>query len=185
MEGIVVFLLVLALLGGFLVASYNGLVRLREQTKNGLAQIDVQLKRRYDLIPNLVETVRKFMSHEEATLTKVIEARNSGLAATTPSEMSAANSQLMGGLGQIFALAEAYPELRSNENMLQLQGELKATENKVSFSRQFYNEAVTAYNTKVHSFPFNIVASMFSFQPADLFEVEDESHREPVVVNFG
>lgn len=177
-------LIVLAVIVIWLIASYNGLVSLRQGTRNAWGQIDVQLKRRYDLIPNLVETVKGYMKHEQDTLTKVIEARNRAMSATGVRDKAAAESQLVGALGGFFALAEAYPELKSNENMLSLQEELKSTENKISFARQYYNDIVTAYNTKIEAFPSNIVAGIGGFKPRELFELEDPAAREPVKVQF-
>lgn len=167
-----------------LIAMYNSLVALRQQTNNAWSQIDVQLKRRYDLIPNLVETVKKYMDHEQKTLTMVIEARNSALGAKSISEKAAADGAVTQALGSLFALAESYPQLRSNENMLSLQEELKSTENKVAFARQYYNDSVTAYNTKLETFPSSVMASMGNFKPKELFEVDDAIVRESVKVNF-
>ena len=177
------------------IGMYNGLVRLRNRYKNAFAQIDVQLKRRHDLIPNLVETAKSFMKHEKETLEAVIEARNAAhdarqLAKSNPGEaasmekLAAAESGLGGVMGRLFAVAEGYPELRSNQNMLQLQEELTSTESKVAFARQAYNDAVMNFNTKIESFPSNIIAGMFQFVPASLFEVGDDAEREPVKVEF-
>jgi LemA protein len=177
-------LILLAVIVIWLIVSYNGLVSLRQGTRNAWGQIDVQLKRRYDLIPNLVETVKGYMQHEQETLTRVIEARNRAMSATGVRDKAAAETQLAGALTGFFALAEAYPELRSNENMLSLQEELKSTENKISFARQYYNDIVTAYNTKIESFPSNLVASIGKFKPRELFELDDAAAREPVKVQF-
>ncbi len=179
---VVVILLVLVIVAS--IASYNSLVSLRQQTQNALGQIDVQLKRRYDLIPNLVETVKGYMKHEQDTLEKVIKARNSALGAGSISEKAAAEGEVSRALTGIFALSEAYPELRSNENMLSLQEELKSTENKVSFARQYYNDIVTAYNTKIETFPSSIFAGMGNFKPKELFEIEDPIERQAVKVKF-
>lgn len=168
----------------FGIASYNGLVSLRRQTQNAFGQIDVQLKRRYDLIPNLVETVKGYMKHEQDTLERVIQARNRAVSATTVGEKAAAENQVSSALTGMFALAEAYPELRSNENMLSLQEELKSTENKIAFARQYYNDIVTAYNTKTETFPSSIFASMGGFKTKELFELDDSSQRENVKVSF-
>lgn len=164
------------------IATYNRLVALRQQTMNAWSQIDVQLKRRYDLIPNLVETVKGYMKHEQDTLERVIQARNRAVQATGVHEKAAAESQVAAALGGFFALAESYPELRSNENMLSLQEELKSTENKISFARQYYNDSVTQYNTRIESFPDSIFAG--SFKPRELFEIDDAAAREPVKVSF-
>jgi len=174
---------------------YNGLVNLRNRFKNAFAQIDVQLKRRHDLIPNLVETAKGFLAHERETLEAVIAARNSAAgalqqAAADPGNaeamksLSTAEAGLTGILGRFFALSEAYPDLKSNQNMMQLSEELSSTENKVAFARQAYNDAVMRYNNKCEMVPSNIIAGLFGFQRAEFFEVEDESHREPVQVQF-
>lgn len=179
---IVVAILILIVVFG--IATYNRLVSLRQQTMNAWGQIDVQLKRRYDLIPNLVETVKGYMKHEQETLEKVIQARNAALAATGVRDKAAAEAQVTAALGGIFALAEAYPELKANENMLSLQEELKSTENKIAFARQYYNDIVTAYNTRIQSFPDSLFAGMGNFKPRDLFELDDAAAREPVKVQF-
>jgi len=177
----------------FTVGQYNGLVKLRNRFRNAFAQIDVQLKRRHDLIPNLIETARKYMTHEKETLEAVIQARNA--AESARSGLSPDNSggmeKLMkaeGGLtsvmGRLFALSEAYPDLCSNENMKQLSEELTSTENKVAFARQGYNDAVMHYNNKREVFPSSVIAGMFNFGPAVMFEVADESERESVKVDF-
>lgn len=192
---VVVLLGVLAIVVMVLVALYNGLVRARNGFRNAFAQIDVQLKRRHDLIPNLVETAKAFMAHERETLEAVIAARNQAesmrnTAAMNPSDAAAvgqlaqAEGQLSGVVGRLFAVAEAYPDLKSNANMMQLSEELTTTENKVSFARQAYNDAVTFYNNKRETFPTNFFAGMFSFGPAALFEVADQKEREAVKVSF-
>lgn len=166
------------------IALYNGLVSLRQQTTNAWAQIDVQLKRRYDLIPNLVETVKGYMKHESETLTKVIEARNMAMQAKTVGEKATAEAAVGAALTGIFGLTEAYPDLKANENMLSLQEELKSTENKIAFARQYYNDMVTRYNIKIEAFPSSIFANMGGFQPKELFELDDVAAREPVKVSF-
>jgi LemA protein len=177
----------------WLMAQYNGLVKLRNRFRNAFAQIDVQLKRRHDLIPNLVETAKGYMKHERETLEAVIQARNS--AATARQGASPDNAEQMGALmaaesglgsalGRMFALSEAYPDLKSNQNMMQLSEELTSTENKVGFSRQAYNDSVTVYNTKREVFPTNLIAGSFNFGPATLFEVSSEEERERVDVKF-
>ena len=174
---------------------YNGLVNLRNRFKNAFAQIDVQLKRRHDLIPNLVETAKAFLSHERETLEAVIAARNSAegarqQAAADPGNpeamqgLASAEAGLSGVLGRFFALSEAYPDLKSNQNMMQLSEELSTTENKIAFARQAYNDAVMRYNNKCEMVPSNIVANMFGFKRAEFFEVEAESEREPIKVQF-
>ena len=166
------------------ISAYNGLVSMRRQTQNAFGQIDVQLTRRYDLIPNLVETVKGYMKHEQETLTKVIEARNRAVGATSVGDKAAAEGQVTSALNGIFALSEAYPELRSNQNMLSLQEELKSTENKISFARQYYNDIVTKYNVKTEVFPSSIFASAGGFKTKELFEIEATIEREPVKVQF-
>ncbi len=176
--GLLVLLLIVA------VASYNGLVSLRQQTNNAWGQIDVQLKRRYDLIPNLVETVKGYMKHEQETLEKVIQARNRAMSATGIAERATAEQALGAAVTQLFGLAEAYPDLKANENMLSLQEELKSTENKIAFARQYYNDIVTSYNTKIEAFPSNVFAGMFSFKSRELFELDEPAAREAVKVQF-
>lgn len=182
MVWVLIGILVLVLLGS--VAIYNGLVGLRLQVKNAFSQIDVQLKRRYDLIPNLVETVKGYMKFEQETLEKVIQARNMALGAQSVKDKATAETQVTAALGGFFALAESYPDLKANTNMLSLQEELKSTENKISFARQYYNDIVTAYNTKIETFPSAIFANMGGFKPADLFEVEAPAEREAVKIQF-
>ena len=187
--GIVVLLVV------FVIGIYNGLVKLRNRYKNAFAQIDVQLKRRYDLIPNLVETAKTYMKHEKETLTAVIEARNQAssareAAAGNPGDAGAmeklgkAEAGLGGVLGRLFALSEGYPDLKANQNMMQLTEELTSTENKISFARQAYNDSVMHYNNKTEMFPSSIIAGMFNFGQATLFEVSDDAERENVKVSF-
>ncbi|CAN5649750.1 LemA family protein [soil metagenome] len=179
----------------YAVGAYNGLVTLRNRYKNGFAQIDVQLKRRYDLIPNLVETAKGYIKHERETLEAVIAARNGASAAGSkaaanpgdPAAMQAlggAEAGLTASLGRLFAVAEAYPDLKANQNMMQLTEELTSTENKVSFARQAYNDGVMAYNTKREVFPTNIVAGMFNFGPAELFQIENAAEKEAPKVSF-
>jgi LemA protein len=184
MTPLIILVVILALLVVYGIAQYNGLVSLRRQTQNAFGQIDVQLKRRYDLIPNLVETVKGYMKHEQDTLEKVIQARNRAMSATSVHDKSEAEGQLSRALTGIFALSESYPELRSNENMLSLQEELKSTENKIAFARQYYNDVVTSYNTKIETFPSSIFANAGGFKPKELFEVEDAIQRENVKVQF-
>ncbi len=176
--------IVVVVLVVWVIAAYNGLVSDRQQTMNAWGQIDVQLKRRYDLIPNLVETVKGYMKHEQDTLEKVIQARNRAVGATSVHDKAAAETAVASALSGFFALAEAYPELRSNENMMQLQEELRSTENKISFARQYYNDIVTSYNTKLEAFPTNILAGMGNFKPKELFELDEPAAREPVKVQF-
>ena len=160
---------------------YNRLVGLNNQVKNAWRQIDVQLKRRHDLIPNLVEVVKDYMSYEQETLQKVIQARNEAISAHNPEEAIAAEGVLGGALGRLFALMENYPDLKANENVARLMEELSATENKISFSRQFYNDSVMALNNAVQAFPSNIVAGMFAFREATYFEVPETETAVPKV----
>ena len=179
----------------FAISIYNRLVSGRNRFKNAFAQIDVQLTRRHDLIPNLVETAKGYMKHERETLEAVINARNTAVAglkaaAADPSDPEAmkklaqAEQGLSGALGRLFALSEAYPDLKANENMMQLSEELTTTENKVAFSRQAYNDSVMTYNTLRESFPNNFFAGWFNFRPAELLEIEDEAKREVPKVSF-
>jgi len=163
------------------VALYNRLVGLRNQVKNAWRQIDVQLKRRHDLIPNLVEVVKDYMSYEQETLQKVIQARNQAVSASNPEAAIAAEGILGGAMGKLFALMENYPDLKANENVSRLMEELSATENKISFSRQFYNDSVMSLNNAVQAFPSNIVAGMFRFAEATYFEVPETETATPKV----
>ena len=183
--------IVLAVLGGLIVVvggwfmlTYNGLVQLRNAVKNAWSQIDVQLKRRYDLIPNLVETVKGYAGHEKETLERVIQARQAGIAASTVKDQQVAENMITGALRQLFALSEAYPNLKANENFLALQEELASTENKIGFARQYYNDAVQTFNTRQEMFPANLVASMLGFQPAEFFEIEETGQRDAPKVKF-
>lgn len=177
------------------ISVYNGLVMFRNRYKNAFSQIDVQLKRRYDLIPNLVETAKGYMKHEKETLEAVIQARNAAYgasqkAATDPSDPDAmkgllgAESQLTGTLGRLMVLVESYPDLKANQNMLSLQEELTSTENKVAFARQSYNDAVMGYNTAREVFPSNVVAGVFNFAAATLFEVDSPEEKKAPKVSF-
>lgn len=168
----------------WVIAKYNALVTLRNQTTNGWKQIDVQLKRRHDLIPNLVNTVKGMMEFEQDTLEKVIQARNAAISAKGIADAAAKEDMLTSALTKLFALVENYPNLKSNENVKQLQEELTSTENKISFARQFYNDIATTFNTAQQVFPGNIIASMFGFQPAELFEITSEAERAVPTVNL-
>ncbi len=192
---ILVVLVVVLVLVAMVAGVYNRLVRLRNRFKNAFAQIDVQLKRRYDLIPNLVETAKGYMKHERETLEAVIQARNqassaASQAASNPGDPAAmqtlvgAETALTGTLGRLFALAEAYPDLKANQNMAQLMEELTSTENKIGFSRQAFNDSVTTYNTACQVFPAVLLAGMFGFSQADLFEIEEPTQREAPKVSF-
>jgi LemA protein len=179
---VLLIILAIILIGG--IAIYNRLVSLRQQTSNAWGQIDVQLKRRYDLIPNLVETVKGYMAHEKDTLERVIQARNQAISATGPAEKARAEQAVSGALANVFALTEAYPDLKANQTMNTLQEELRSTENKISFARQYYNDIVTSYNTALETFPSNIFANMGGFKRKELFEIEDAAQREAVQVKF-
>lgn len=173
------FLLAVAIILLFwVVAKYNGLITLRNQVLNGWKQIDVQLKRRHDLIPNLVETVKGQMEFEQTTLQKVIEARNAAISAQGVADSAVKEDALSGALNKLFALVENYPTLKSNENVKQLQEELTSTENKISFARQFYNDIATKFNIAQQVFPANIIAAMFNFKLSELFEIKSEAERE-------
>ena len=183
MTWVVVIVVVAVLLLLLVAAAYNRLVRLRNRSQNAWAQVDVQLRRRYDLIPNLVETVKGYSEHEKDTFERVIAARQRGMAAGTVQEQAEAENVLTGALRQLFALSEAYPQLRANENFLQLQDELAATESRIAYSRQFYNDAVVRYNTRIETIPDVIVAKALGLRPREYFEVEGEA-AGPVEVDF-
>ena len=181
--GAVVVLLLIVLGVGLVVllwgiGVYNRLVRVRNQVRNAWSQIDVQLKRRHDLIPNLVETVKGYMGHERQTLEAVIQARNLAAGAKTVGEHSQSEQQLSRALGQLFVVVEQYPDLKANQNFLALQEELTSTENKIGFSRQFYNDVATRFNTAQQVFPDNLIAQTFKFQPVELFEITEAAERQ-------
>ena len=182
--GMIIGIVIAAVVVLAVIVIYNGLVQARMRVRSSWAQIDVQLKRRYDLIPNIVETVKGYAAHEKDTLERVIQARNAAIGASTVAQQGAAENVLSGALRQLFALAEAYPNLKANENFMQLQEELTSTENKIGFARQYYNDTVESYNTKVASFPPNIVAGLFGFKAEDFFEVADAATREAPKVKF-
>jgi LemA protein len=190
-----VFLAIIVAVIAYGIAIYNNLVNSRNRVKNAFAQIDVQLTRRYDLIPNLVEAVKGYMKHERETLEAVITARNAAVssldaAKADPSnadairKLGAAEGLLGGALGRLFALSEAYPDLKANQNMMQLQEELASTENKVAFARQAFNDSVLAYNNSVQNFPNNIIAGMFRFEAASFLDIDSEQKREVPEVAF-
>ncbi len=171
----------------FFVALYNGLVGLRNRVKNSWSQIDVQLKRRHDLIPNLVETAKGYMKHENETFVKVTEARAKAMGAAESGnvkDIGAAEADLSGSLAKLLLTVENYPELKANQNFLALQEELTSTENKIAFSRQAYNDDTMMFNNKIEMFPSNIVAGMFNFKQADFFEIEDKEEKKAPQVNF-
>ncbi len=167
------------------IAMYNGLVQARIKVDNAWSQIDVQLQRRFDLIPNFVETVKGYMTHESETFEKIAELRTSWANTESVAEKAALDNQLSNALKTIMAVSESYPELKANQNFSELSEELRNTENKISFSRQFYNDTVTMYNTKLQVFPSNIIAGIFNFKARDLFEAESEEARKNVKVDFG
>ncbi|MCX7912164.1 MAG: LemA family protein [Dehalococcoidales bacterium] len=181
-----IILAVLVVLIIMIASSYNGLVNLRNQVKNAWAQIDVQLKRRYDLIPNLVETVKGYMAHERQTLEAVTQARNlaQSLASAGVAQRGKAEGELSSALARLLAVVERYPDLKANQNFLALQEELTSTENKISFARQFYNDSVLRYNNKTQMFPTNIVASLFGFKASEFFETASPAEREAPRVSF-
>ena len=177
-------IVVVVLAGLWLMGTFNSLVRGRNQVKNAWAQIDVQLKRRHDLIPNLVETAKGYMTHERETLEAVTKARNLAARASGAGEASQAEQQLGGALGQFFLVVERYPDLKANQNFLALQEELTSTENKIGFARQFYNDQVMRFNIRLQSFPANTVAGPLGFKAAEMFELEEEAEREVPQVSF-
>ncbi|MBI4547672.1 MAG: LemA family protein [Ignavibacteriae bacterium] len=182
--GFFIFLALIGVVVIWVVAKYNSLITFRNQVANGWKQIDVQLKRRHDLIPNLINTVKGYMEFEQDTLRQVIEARNAAVGAKGVADSAVKEGELSAVLTRLFALMENYPTLKANENVKQLQEELTSTENKISFARQFYNDIATKFIIAQQVFPGNIIASMFKFQPADLFEIEKKEEREVPVVNL-
>ena len=181
---IIIVLGILVVLVIWIVGMYNGLVRLRNQVKNAWSQIDVQLKRRHDLIPNLVETAKGYMKHERETFEAITKARSQAVEAQGVAEQGKAEGQLTEALGKFMLVVENYPDLKANQNFLALQEELTTTENKVSFSRQFYNDQVLQFNTRIESVPTNIIANMFGFKQAEFFEIEVATEREVPKVKF-
>ena len=180
-----IILIIAVLLFLFIISLYNKLVTSRQKVKNAWSQIDVQLQRRFVLIPHLVVTVKGYMGHEEGVLTKVTELRTSWANAKSVSEKAELDNELSGTLKTIMAVSENYPDLKANQNFSELQEELRSTENKISYSRQFYNDAVTMYNTRLETFPSNLVASVFNFKAETLFEAESAEARKNVKVDFG
>ncbi len=180
----IILLIVLIVLVMWIVSMYNGLVRLRNQVRNAWSQIDVQLKRRHDLIPNLVETAKGYVKHERETLEAVTQARADAVKAQGVAEQAKAEGKLQGALSRLMLVVENYPDLKANQNFLQIQEELTSTENKVGFARQFYNDQVLKYNTRCESVPTNLVANLFGFKKSDFFEIDTPSEREAPKVQF-
>lgn len=183
MSVLLILIMIIAVIAIWAVAIYNKLVRLRNSIENAWSQIDVQLRRRYDLIPNLVETVKGYAAHERGVFDEVTKARAAMESAKTVAEQGEAQNMITNALRSVFAVAEAYPELKANQNFMMLQQELSDTESKIAYARQFYNDAVMAFNTMIQSFPSNIVASMFGFTQKEYFPMEEVA-REPVKVQF-
>jgi len=181
---LLLFLGLVVVLLGWAIVTYNSLVGLRNQLENAWAQIDVQLKRRYDLIPNLVEAVKDYMGFEQDVLTKVTEARSQAAAATGPAEQARAENVLTGALRQLFAVVENYPQLKANENVMRLQEELTGTEDRISSARHFYNESVRVFNTRVQTFPTALIAGLLGFSAREFFATGDDAEREPVKVDL-
>jgi LemA protein len=184
MIALIIVLVLIGIAVMFFVGMYNSLVQLRNQVKNAWSQIDVQLKRRHDLIPNLIETVKGYMTHERETLQNITNARSHAVSAQTVGEKAQAESQLTSALGQLNVVVENYPDLKANQNFLALQEELTSTENKISFARQNYNDQVLFYNNKIQMFPSNIIAGMFNFKQEEFFQLEDKAEREVPKVSF-
>jgi LemA protein len=180
---LIILVVVAVLLLLYVILTYNGLVKLRNRIQNAWAQIDVQLRRRYDLIPNLVETVKGYAAHEKSTFDAVTQARANAINAQGPAAQAQAENMISGALKSLFAVSEAYPDLKANQNFLSLQEELAGTEGRISYARQYYNDAVLRLNTKIQSFPSNILAGMFGFKEHEYFEA-DEGSRGPVSVQF-
>src|SRR6187455_940363 len=177
---VIVVIIILVII--YLIAAYNGLIRSRNQIENAWSQIDVQMKRRIDLIPNLIETVKAYAAHERNTLEAVIQARNAAMSAgPTPHEQAAADQQITGALRQLFALGEAYPDLKANQNFLALQEELSATEGRVAYARQFYNDSVLSYNNKLQQFPTMYFARWLKFQRREYFETDEAARTTPQI----
>ena len=184
MSGLIIVIIVIAVVVMFVISIYNSLVQLRNRVKNAWSQIDVQLKRRHDLIPNLIETVKGYMKHEREIMENITKYRSQAMEAGSVGEKAKAEGLLSGALGQLRIQVENYPDLKANTNFLSLQEELTSTENKISFSRQSYNDQVLFYNNKIQMFPSNIIAGMFKFIEEEFFEVEDEKERAVPKVSF-
>lgn len=181
---LIILIVIIVFIALFFISIYNSLVKLKNQVKNAWAQIDVQLKRRHDLIPNLIETVKGYMTHERDTLENITKARSQAVQAEGVGDKAKAEGELTSALGKFNLVVENYPDLKANQNFLSLQEELTSTENKISFSRQNYNDQVLFYNNKIQMFPSNIVAGMFKFNEEEFFEIEDEKEKEVPKVSF-
>jgi LemA protein len=184
MYGLIAVVVILVVLGFFVMGIYNKLVRLKNAVENGWSQIDVQLKRRHDLIPNLVEVAKGYMKHEKETLENITKARNLAQNASGPAEAGKAEAQLGQALSQFYVVMENYPDLKANQNMMQVQEELTSTENKIGFARQAYNDDVMHFNNQIEMFPSNIIAGSFNFKKAEFFEIEDAAERQAPKVSF-
>ena len=184
MEGLLIILVIIGVVIVAVIGIYNGLVNLRNRCENAWSQVDVQLRRRYDLIPNLVETVKGYAKHEKETFLKVTEARAQAINAGSVKEQGTAENMLSGALKSLFAVVESYPDLKANQNFLMLQEELAGTEGKIAYARQFYNDNVMKFNTKQQVFPSNIIANMFNFNEREYFEIDEAEAKEPVKVKF-
>jgi LemA protein len=184
MGGLVILLIIIGVVAAAAIGVYNGLIIARNRCDNSWAQVDVQLRRRYDLIPNLVEAVKGYAKHEREVFEKVTQARTSAINAGTVKDQAQAENMLNGALKTLFAVAENYPELKANQNFLQLQEELSGTESKIAYARQFYNDMVMKYNQKQQVFPASIIANMFNFKEKEYFEIEEPAAKEPVKVSF-
>ncbi len=184
MGAFVVLLIIIGVVAAAAIGIYNGLIIARNRCDNSWAQVDVQLRRRYDLIPNLVEAVKGYAKHEREVFEKVTQARSSAINAGTVKDQAQAENMLNGALKTLFAVAENYPELKANQNFLQLQEELSGTESKIAYARQFYNDMVMKYNQKQQVFPASIIANMFNFNEKEYFEIEEPAAKEPVKVSF-
>jgi LemA protein len=181
MTWLIVLIVIVVVVGLVVLFLYNGLINKRNRVENAWSQIDVQLKRRHDLIPNLVETVKGYAAHERGTLDAVVQARNAAISATGPVATAQAENQITGALRQLFALSEAYPDLKANQNFLSLQEELSATEGRVAYARQFYNDSVLTYNTGIQKFPAALIATRMGFKPREYFEADEDARDTPTV----
>lgn len=184
MGALLIFLIIIGAFLVFFIGIYNGLVRLRNRCENSWAQVDVQLRRRYDLIPNLVETIKGYAKHEREVFQNVTEARSKAINAGSVKEQGKAENMLAGTLKSLFAVAENYPDLKANQNFMMLQEELAGTESKIAYARQFYNDIVMRFNTKQQVFPSNIIANLFNFGEREYFEIDEAEAKEPVEVKF-